>query len=90
MMHDKENALRVLAKYLKRSDPSFLEEMYTTARTFMERVPRVDARTVATVLEFDPVKGVDPDALASKVIDNGLVEKLVKEGFIEKVFGKGR
>ncbi len=79
---------KILAKYLKRSDPGFLEEMYAIAHKFTERIPRVDPRTVATVLEFEPVKGVDPEALASKVIDNSLVEKLVKEGFIEKVFGK--
>lgn len=89
MIHEKENALRVFAKYLKRGDPGFLEEMYAIAHQFMERIPRVDARTVSTVLEFEPVKGADPELLASKVIDNRLVERLVREGFIERIFGKG-
>ncbi len=88
MIQDKENALKVLAKYLKRSDPAFLEEMYALAYKFTERIPRVDTRTIATVLEFEPVKGADPEALAPKAIDNSLVEELVKDGFIEKVFGK--
>ena len=43
MNRDRETALRVLAKYLKRNDPSFLEEMYKIAVQFTDRIPRVDA-----------------------------------------------
>lgn len=48
----------------------------------------VDARNVATVLEFEPVKGIDAEMLIPKVIDNSIVDKIVKEGFVERVFGK--
>jgi hypothetical protein len=89
MARNKAGALRILAKYLKRDDPAFLEEMHAVASTFTERIPRVDGRTVATILEFEPVKGVDAEALVPKAIDNSLVEELFKEGFIERVFGKG-
>ena len=87
MHHDKETTLKVLQKYFKR-DPGFLEEMYSIATRYIEKVPRVDPRNVATTLEFEPVKGVDAEALAAKVIDNSIVDKLAKEGFIEKVFAK--
>ncbi len=53
------------------------------------RIPRPcldDPRTVATVLKFEPVKGVDAETLAPKVIDNNLVDKLVKGGFINKLY----
>jgi ABC-type nitrate/sulfonate/bicarbonate transport system substrate-binding protein len=86
MNHDKETTLRVLAKYFKRSNPNFLEETYDLVIRFTEKTPRVDARNVATVLEFEPVKGVDAESLSAKVIDNSLVDKLAKDGFIEKVF----
>ena len=86
--HDREATLKVLAKYFKRSDPNFLDETYALVTKFVEKTPRVDARNVATVLEFEPVKGVDAETLAPKVIDNSVVDKLVKEGFIEKVFVK--
>lgn len=89
LMHDKETSLRVLAKYLRRNDPVFLEEMYAIAHKFTERTPLVDPRTVSTVLEFEPVQGVDAETLARKAIDNRPVEKLVREGFIEKLYGKG-
>ena len=88
MNHDKETSLKVLAKYFKRSDPGFLDESYSLATRFTEKNPRVDSRNVATVLEFEPVKGVDAETLAPKVIDNSVVDKLVKEGFIEKVFAR--
>ena len=88
MNHDKEATLKVLAKYFKRSDPNFLDETYSLVTKFTEKTPRVDTRNVATVLEFEPVKGVDAETLTPKVIDNSVVDKLVKDGFIEKVFAK--
>jgi NitT/TauT family transport system substrate-binding protein len=87
--HDRETALKVLAKYLKRSDPAFLDEMHKIAVRFTDRIPKVDPRTVATVLEFEPVKGVNAESLTAKVIDNRIVEKLTREGFIDKAFAKG-
>ena len=88
MNHDKQTTLKVLAKYFKRSDPLFLDETYGIVTKFTEKTPRVDARNVATVLEFEPVTGVDAETLTAKVIDNSVVDKLVKDGFIEKVFAK--
>jgi hypothetical protein len=78
----------VLARYFKRNDPAFLDETYTLVTKFTEKTPRVDSRNVATVLEFEPVKGVDAETLAPKVIDNSIVDKLVKEGFIDRVFAR--
>jgi NitT/TauT family transport system substrate-binding protein len=86
--HNRETTLRVLAKYLKRNDPAFLDEMHKLSVRFTDRVPRVDPRTVATVLEFEPVKGVQAEELSARAIDNSIVDKLVKEGFIEKAFAQ--
>jgi NitT/TauT family transport system substrate-binding protein len=88
MNHDKDATLKVLAKYFKRNDPNFLEETYGIVTKFTEKTPRVDARNVATVLEFEPVKGVDAESLTPKVIDNSIVDKIAREGFIEKISGK--
>jgi ABC-type nitrate/sulfonate/bicarbonate transport system substrate-binding protein len=88
MIQDKGLAAKIFAKYLKRSDPGFLEETYSIVAKFMERIPRVDPRTVSTVLEFEPIKGADAEGLSAKLIDNSIVDKLVKEGFSEKVWGR--
>jgi NitT/TauT family transport system substrate-binding protein len=88
MNNDKEATLKVLAKYFKRNDANFLDETYGIVTRFTEKIPRIDARNVVTVLEFEPIKGADAETLTPKVIDNSIVEKIVKEGFVEKVFGK--
>jgi NitT/TauT family transport system substrate-binding protein len=88
MNNDKETTLKVLSKYLKRSDPDFLDETYRLVIRFTEKIPRVDSRNVETVLEFEPVKGVKAETLTAKVIDNGVVDKLAKDGFFDKVFGR--
>lgn len=88
MVHDKERAVNILAKYLRRSDPAFLDETYSLVKTYTERIPRFDSRAIPVLLEFDQVKGVTADALAPKVIDNSIVDQLAEEKFFEKVFGK--
>ena len=47
-----------------------------------------EADRIGGRLRSEPVKGVDADSLALKVIDNGIIDKLVREGFIEKAFAK--
>jgi ABC-type nitrate/sulfonate/bicarbonate transport system substrate-binding protein len=88
MIRNQDQAKKILAKYLQRSDPAFLDETYAFVRNYTERVPRVDRRVVPLLLEFDPVKGVDADALAAKMIDNTIVDQLLREGFIQKQLGK--
>jgi ABC-type nitrate/sulfonate/bicarbonate transport system substrate-binding protein len=88
MVYEKERAIKILAKYLRRSDPAFLDETYALVKTYTERIPRVDPRAIPTLLEFEQSKGTNPDALAAKVIDNSIVDQLVEEKFMEKWFGK--
>jgi ABC-type nitrate/sulfonate/bicarbonate transport system substrate-binding protein len=88
MIRDKGLATKIFSKYLKRSDPGFLEETYSIVSGFLERVPRVDPRTIATAIEIESIKGATAEQLAEKLIDNSIVDRLVKEGFTDKVFGK--
>jgi ABC-type nitrate/sulfonate/bicarbonate transport system substrate-binding protein len=88
MIRDKERTMKVLGKYLKRSEPSSLEEMYVLAAKYTERVPRVDPRIISTILEFGELTGLNPDTVAAAAIDNSFVDSLVREKFIEKTFGE--
>ena len=88
MVYDKDRAVKILAKYLRRTDSAFLDETYTLVRNYTERTPRFDPRAIPTLLEFEQAKGINADALAAKVIDNSIVDQLVQEKFIEKLFGK--
>ena len=86
MVHDKDRAVNILARYLRRTDPVFLEETYSLVRTYTERTPRFDPRAIPTLLEFEQAKAVDPDAFAAKVVDNSIIDQLVQEKFIEKLY----
>ena len=88
LLKQKEAAKRVFAKYIRRSDPEFLEETYETAKKYLEPIPRVDPRIVAPVLEYAGIKNVDPNEVAAKVIDNSVMDKLQKEPYIESLVGK--
>ncbi len=88
MVHDKDRAVKILAKYLRRTDAVFLDETYTLVRNYTERTPRFDPRAIPTLLEFEQAKDVNADALAAKVIDNSIIDQLVKEKFIEKLYAK--
>jgi NitT/TauT family transport system substrate-binding protein len=88
MVRDRGLAAKIFGKYFKRSDPAFIDETYAIVTKFMERIPRVDPRTISTAVEIESIKGADAEQLTEKLVDNSIVDRLVKEGFTEKVFGK--
>lgn len=88
MVYDKDRAIKILAEYLRRSDPVFLEETYTLVRNYTERLPRVATRSIPVLMELEQIKGIDQETLAGKAIDNSIVEQLMKEQFIGRLFGK--
>jgi ABC-type nitrate/sulfonate/bicarbonate transport system substrate-binding protein len=88
MIRDKALAGKIFEKYFKRSDAEFVDETYGIVAKFLERVPRVDPRTISTAVEIESIKGATAEQLADKLIDNSIVDRLVKEGFIDRAFGK--
>lgn len=88
MNHDKERAVAILAQYLRRSDPVFLDETYELVKKYTERTPRLDPRAIPTLLEFEQAKGVDASAFAAKAVDNSIVDQLVQAKFIEKLYAR--
>ena len=77
--------MNILAKYLRRSDPAFIDETYTLVKTYTER-PRFDSRAISSCRIRS--RGVTADTLAPRVIDNSIVDQLAEEKFFEKIFGK--
>ena len=82
--HQKEKALRVIAKYARHMDAKSLEEHYQDSVTYLDRIPRVEPEAVLTILEFIGKKGVPLETFA----DNSIVDRLVREGFIDKLYKK--
>ena len=89
-LSQKERAKSVLARYMRRSQPEFLEETFDTASKYLEPIPRVDPRIVPAILDFAGMKEVNADEVAARVIDDSVLDKLQREKVFENLFGKKR
>lgn len=84
MNHDKELALKVIAKYSRHTHPKNLEQHYQDSVTYLDKVPRVEPEAVLTILDFMGKKGVSVETF----FDNSIVDRLVRDGFIDKLYKK--
>jgi ABC-type nitrate/sulfonate/bicarbonate transport system substrate-binding protein len=82
--HDKQRALKVIAKYSRRTHLKHLEDHYQDAVTYLERIPRVEPESVSTILEFEGKRNVRLET----VFDNSIVDRMVREGFIDSLYKK--
>src|SRR5689334_9397189 len=77
----KDEALKALAKYMRRS-PDTLTEPYDYAVKYLDPVPAVEPATIHTVLNWEG-KG---DMAADGFFDNTIVDRLTKEGFVDRLY----
>jgi NitT/TauT family transport system substrate-binding protein len=84
MHRNKERALKIIAKYSRLSDPRMIEDFYSDAVTYLDRVPRAEPEAVQTILDFMGKKGIPLETFQ----DNAVVDKLTREGFFEKLLKK--
>lgn len=80
----KEEALKALAKYMRRQ-PSAVGEAYEYAVKYLDAVPIVDPAVIHTVLNWEG-KG---DVPVTGFFDNAVIERLIKEGFIDRLYKEG-
>jgi ABC-type nitrate/sulfonate/bicarbonate transport system substrate-binding protein len=79
----KDEALKALAKYMRRS-PDTLAEPYDYAVKYLDPVPAVEPATIHTVLNWEG-KG---DMAADGFFDNAIVDRLTKEGFVDRLYNE--
>ena len=84
MNRQKEQALKIIAKYARLTDPKMIEDHYNDSVTYLDRVPKADPEAVQTILEFMGKKGIPLDTF----MDSSIVERLSREGFFEKLYKK--
>jgi NitT/TauT family transport system substrate-binding protein len=80
----KEKALKAVARYTRLKDSKAIEEIYTDAAKYVDRLPRVEAEAVAATLEFMGKKNLPIESFA----DNALIDRLAREGFVDQVYKK--
>ena len=84
---DKDQSLRVLAKYLKIQDREVLEKSHEIYRPVYKKIPYGDRRAVKFALE-QMTKEI-PEAAklnADDFIDNSVLSELEKTGFIDQLY----
>jgi len=79
---DKQRALKVIAKYSRRTHAKNLEDHYQDSVTYLERIPRVVPESVSTILEFEGKRNLRLET----VFDNSIVDRLIREGFIDRLY----
>ena len=84
MNRQKEQGLKIIAKYARLTDPKMIEDHYNDSVTYLDRVPKADPEAVQTILEFMGKKGIPLDTF----MDSTIIEKLTREGFFERLYKK--
>jgi ABC-type nitrate/sulfonate/bicarbonate transport system substrate-binding protein len=83
---EKEQAIKVIAKYTKTEDPEALESAHAYARAFIEKIPRPPLKGIE--LELQEIAKKQPEAKGRKAedfIDARFVEELEKSGFFKSL-----
>jgi NitT/TauT family transport system substrate-binding protein len=84
MNRQKEQALKIIAKYARLTDPKMIEDHYNDSVTYLDRIPKADPEAVQTILEFMGKKGIPLDTF----MDSTIIERLSREGFFDRLYKK--
>jgi hypothetical protein len=82
--NQKERVIKTLVRYTRLKESKAIEEIYSDAFKYVDRVPRVEAEAVSATLEFMGKKGLPVETFA----DNSIIDRLVKEGFVDQLYKK--
>jgi ABC-type nitrate/sulfonate/bicarbonate transport system substrate-binding protein len=82
--NQRERVLKTVARYTRLKETKAIEEIYSDAAKYVDRIPRVEPEAVAATLEFMGKKGLPIETFA----DNSILDRLVREGFIDQVYKK--
>lgn len=82
--NQKERVIKTLVRYTRLKESKAIEEIYSDAFKYVDRVPRVEAEAVSATLEFMGKKGLPVETFA----DNTIIDRLVREGFVDQLYKK--
>ena len=84
LSHNKERAIKIIAKYSRLTDARLIEDHYHDSVTYLDRIPLAQPEAVQTILEFMGKRGIPAETFQ----DNSIVDKLTREGFFDKLYKK--
>jgi ABC-type nitrate/sulfonate/bicarbonate transport system substrate-binding protein len=80
----KDRVTKTIAYFTRLKESKAIEEIYSDAAKYVDRIPRVEPEAVAATLELMGKKGLPIETFA----DNSIIDRLVREGFVEQVYKK--
>ncbi len=85
---NKEGTQRIVSKYLRGANKSYLEDSYRATAKLMERVPYTTRDGMKIQLDQALKQNPGSKVTVDDLIDDSIVRELETEGFIDRVFGK--
>ncbi|MBM4298141.1 MAG: ABC transporter substrate-binding protein [Deltaproteobacteria bacterium] len=82
MHQNKERAIKIITKYSRLTDAKMIEDFYSDAANYLDRVPRAEPEAVQTILDFIGKRGIPIETFQ----DNSIVDKLTREGFFDRLY----
>jgi NitT/TauT family transport system substrate-binding protein len=88
LLHNKEKATAVLAKWLQQKNPKAIDETYQYIATSFSFPTRIAQQGLRNTLEMVSQKNPKIEMNTSKYLDESTLDELEKEGFFKRVAGK--
>jgi NitT/TauT family transport system substrate-binding protein len=87
--NNKEATQKIVAKYLRGANKSYLDASYASTVKILERVPYTTREGMKIQLDEALKQSPSAKVAVDGLIDDSIVREIEKEGFIDKVYGKG-
>ena len=88
LLHNKEKATAVLAKWLQQKNPKAIEETYQYIATSFSFPTRIAQQGLRNTLEMVSQKNPKIEMNPARYLDESTLDELEKEGFFKRIAGK--
>ena len=85
---NREGSQKIIAKYLRGANKSYLDSSYDSTVKILERIPYTSREGMKIQLDDALKQAPNSKVTVDSLIDDSVVRELEKEGFIDKVYGK--
>ena len=86
---NKDATQKIVAKYLRGANKTYLDSSYQSTAKILERVPYTTRDGMKIQLDEALKQTPGSKVTVDSLIDDSIVREIEKEGFIDKVYGKG-
>jgi NitT/TauT family transport system substrate-binding protein len=82
----KDASLKVMARYLKGTDPSILEKSYEAYKAWVPEIPYLNKLGMETAIALTPLGGKEKEIKFGDLVDETLVRELDQQGFYKSLY----